>query len=147
MLWGRIGNPSLRDIISHRAGLITAELSQELPEMDLVVRQAVLARNRYVHGSKGDFDYDKHPGLRIFLIDTLEFIFLASELVDTGWDIKRWASEIGCATHPLSRYLLGYSENPSSVAAGTSLKTDCPSLFAAGTRYLYRVNDRFRQKA
>lgn len=107
---GRIGEPSLRDIILHRADLITAELSQELPEMDQVVRQAVLARNRYVHGSKGGFDYDKHPALRIFLIDSLEFIFLASELIDTGWDIKRWASETGCATHPLSRYLLGYSE-------------------------------------
>lgn len=117
---GRFNKPNLRKIIEHRAAIVCKLIPDHLPEIEIVIRQAVLARNFYVHGTQGDFDYESNPALCSFLMDTLEFILIAAELIEAGWNIKRWMNEGGSGTYPFSRYLLGYHHNLQALKAITS---------------------------
>ena len=64
-----------------------------------------------MHGSKGAFDYQKHFGEFAFIIDTLEFVFAASDLLDLGWDLKKWMDNGTSMTHPFGAYFVNYSHN------------------------------------
>ncbi|MFO5730216.1 HEPN domain-containing protein, partial [Klebsiella pneumoniae] len=83
----------------------------KFPELYLPCSQAVLCRNHYVHGSAGSFDYQKHFTEFAFIVDTLEFVFAASDLLDLGWDMRRWMSQGVTMTHSLGVYIINYSQN------------------------------------
>lgn len=108
---GRIGKASLRDKINHRADKIIEVAGDKFPELYLPCSQAVLCRNHYVHGSAGSFDYQKHFTEFAFIVDTLEFVFAASDLLDLGWDMRRWMSQGVTMTHSLGVYIINYSQN------------------------------------
>lgn len=108
---GRIGKASLRDKIYHRANKIIEVVGDQFPELYLPCSHAVLARNHYVHGSVGSFDYQKHLTEFVFIIDTLEFVFAASDLLDLGWDMKRWMDQGITMTHSFGAYVVNYSHN------------------------------------
>lgn len=108
---GRVGRASLRDKIYHRANKIIAVAGDKFPELHLPCNHAVLSRNHYVHGSKGAFDYQKHFTEFAFIIDTLEFVFAFSDLLDLGWDLRGWMDEGPSTTHPFGIYLLNYLHN------------------------------------
>lgn len=107
---GRIGKPSLKRKVRHRAKWITDIVSEKFPEIELVIDQAIDLRNYYVHGTDTKIDYGNNNQALFFLTDTLEFIFAASDLVESGWDIAAWIEQRPFHTHPFGRYLASYRE-------------------------------------
>lgn len=109
MALSRIGAPTLMKKVLYRSQTLQNTLN--LPNLDKIIRQAIKCRNYFVHGA-GDssFDYiaiEKHT---IFLTETLEFVFLASELINCGWDAKSWWRSPHTGRHWLIRYKSIYAE-------------------------------------
>jgi hypothetical protein len=57
-----------------------------------------------VHGSSDDIDYSRLEHLVPFLTDALEFIFAASDFIESGWDARRWNSELHGSGHSFARF-------------------------------------------
>lgn len=106
---GRIGTATLKRKARSRAKLITDVVGNRFPDLDLVVDQAIDCRNYYVHGSKAKIDYGQHFEQVHFFTDTLEFVFAASDLVESGWDITAWTKQGSTLSHPFGEYLVNYS--------------------------------------
>lgn len=97
----------LQKIINHKAGPILDALGhQALPCLEDVIDYAVNCRNHYVHGTKAKMDYERPP-VRVFLTQTLEFIFGVSTLLDCGWDVSGWGKRAQ-SDHPFGIYLQAY---------------------------------------
>jgi len=97
--------PKLKDIIISRLELISPAISDEMMEIDKVARDAVDLRHRYIHGGKKQSARDRGIS-RMFLAQTLDFIFLASVLVECGWDMRSWSEkEPKTLDHPLNRFV------------------------------------------
>lgn len=106
---GRLDAWTLKRKIGHRAGCIVNTIGALIPHIDDVIRDAVALRNDYVHGpSRGYEQRSKHL---VFFTDSLEFIFLASDLIDAGWDIATWLKAPKSAGHPFGDYLASYHAN------------------------------------
>ncbi|NEK84147.1 MAG: hypothetical protein G3W58_23450 [Pantoea ananatis] len=114
---GRVGHASLRDKVYYRAKKVADAGEGKFPELELPCNYAVLARNHYVHGSKRSFDYQQHFTEFAFIIDTLEFVFAASDLLDLGWDLKKWMDNGTSMTHPFGMYFVNYDHNIKSLKA------------------------------
>lgn len=106
---GRIGKATLKRKVRSRAKLITNVVGGKFPEFELVLDHAVDCRNYYVHGSIAKIDYNKHFNLVAFFTDTLEFVFAASDLVESGWDITAWIEQGFMHPHPFGRYYVDYA--------------------------------------
>ena len=107
----RVGKHGLREKISHRADMVAKEFGDELPEIKLVCKEAVDTRNRYVHGSSSRITVEEHTEVLIFLVDTLEFVFVISDLINAGWRESDWDRVTVVNTHPFQAYLRLYREN------------------------------------
>lgn len=107
---GRLGKNSLRKKIRHRAERVESEIGDRVWKLDKVTDEAVACRNRYVHGRDTRIDYAEEVALRNFLTRTLEFVFAASDLVESGWDMKAWSESHNHKTrwHPFSWYMFNY---------------------------------------
>lgn len=108
---GRVGTPSLRDKICHRAEIVADADPQMFAELRLPCTQAVFCRNHFVHGSKGAFDYWEENNAFVFLADTLEFVFAASDLIELGWDYRSWREKGSTQSHRFSSYIIDYDMN------------------------------------
>lgn len=108
---GRVGKATLKHRTRHRGEIVINAFGGRPSELLLVLDEAVNCRNHYVHGTPSRIDYSNNPDLRIFLTDTLEFVFGASELIEAGWDIRRFAERSTTMTHPYGSYLVGYKRN------------------------------------
>lgn len=108
---GRVGKASLKRKIRHRCQIIMDAFGGRPAELPLVLDAAVDCRNHYVHGSPSEIDYSNDSDLIIFLTNTLEFVFAASELVEAGWDIQTFVSRDSTGTHPFGSYLVSYKSN------------------------------------
>ena len=108
---GRIGGWRLKNKIRHRAGIITDQIGELLPEIVLVTDEAVNLRNFYVHGTDPRVGADKHSDFLVFLTQALEFVFIASDLVDMGWDIVGWCSRPKTLGHPFQNFLSRYARS------------------------------------
>jgi hypothetical protein len=95
--------------VQSRAKLITDIVGNRFPDLELVVNQAVDCRNYYVHGTGLKIDYSKYLDQVYFLTDTLEFVFAASDLVQSGWDITAWAKKRSTLSHPFGKYWYNYA--------------------------------------
>ena len=98
----------LRSKVRHRAEYITNKIGTELPKFSQVTDIAVNCRNYYVHANSSDIGYEE---VMFFLTSTLEFVFVASDLIESGWDIRDWRDKGYTRDHPLAFYLLDYREN------------------------------------
>ncbi|OUC15694.1 MAG: hypothetical protein B0A82_05345 [Alkalinema sp. CACIAM 70d] len=107
---GRIGKATLKRKVRSRAKIITDVVNDRFPDLELVVDQAIDCRNYYVHGSNAKLDYSVHSAQVQFFTDTLEFIFAASDLVESGWDITAWIKRGSTMSHPFARYCFNYSQ-------------------------------------
>jgi len=106
---GRVGKPVLKRKIRHRAEIVTSALEKNFHHLDTVIDLAVEFRNILVHGSKSDLDITGPVGqLMPFLTDLLEFVFVASELIEAGWDARSWEKERLTWDHPLGYVMLSY---------------------------------------
>lgn len=86
---GRVLKDSpLRKKVRYMAEKVIAEFGEEdISKIIEISGKAVDCRNHYVHGSSVSFDPTRE---KKFLTDTLEFIFVASDLIQAGWDMKAW---------------------------------------------------------
>ena len=108
---GRTKRQSLKQKIRYRSSFLTKSIEKQIPEIDLITDAAVDLRNLYVHGGYPDSRIEKLTNSQIFLTNTLEFIFCASDLVDLGWDIEAWCRKPMLGGHPFCRYLVDYKAN------------------------------------
>ena len=97
-----------RKEIKHCVDVVMKELGNELPDLGNAARQAIVCRNYYVHAEycKKDrkrIDYGGEPGFRVFLTDTLEFVFIVSDLIKSGWDVKAWLKTNNSSSHSIGR--------------------------------------------
>lgn len=107
---GRIGKPSLKRKVHSRVKLITDIVGDRFPELEFVTDQAINCRNYYVHGSDTKIDYSVHSNQVQFFTDTLEFVFAASDLVESGWDIFTWIKQGSTLSHPFAQYCFNYRQ-------------------------------------
>ena len=112
---GRIGKATLKRKVRSRAKLITDVVGDRFPELNVVVDLAVDCRNYYVHGSVAKIDYSTHFDQVQFFIDTLEFVFAASDLVESGWDITAWIKQGSMLSHPFGQYHVNYARQLSEL--------------------------------
>lgn len=105
---GRLGKRTLRGKIKYRSSFIHRFLPNRFPELDLVINEAVNCRNYYVHGGNQSFNYFEHVQESAFLTLTLEFIFGMSDLIEAGWEPRKWAEGGHSLRHPFSEYIIEY---------------------------------------
>ena len=122
---GHIGGWRLKNKIKHRAKGIIDTIGDVVPELELVVSEAVNLRNYCVHGTQGRGSIDQKLGLLGFFSNSLEFVFFASDLVDAGWDISEWHQKPKPLGHPFHDYLVYYQENLSRLKTALSSALEC----------------------
>lgn len=105
---GRLGKATLRHKVCARAKLILDRIPSCLPELELVINEAIDCRNYFVHGSETNIDYAKNFNQVAFLTEALEFIFAASDLVDCGWNIEEWSKQSSTMSHPFGLFRINY---------------------------------------
>jgi hypothetical protein len=105
---GRLGKSSLKRKVRHRAHLLLDQAEEVFTDLIRVTDEAVNCRNFYVHGSKGAFDYERNFDMVVFFTNSLEFVFAGSDLIEAGWDFKRWLKQGSSMTHPFGRYKVVY---------------------------------------
>jgi hypothetical protein len=104
---GRIGKPSLTKKALHRTNMVMESCGCEFKDLNCVIHKAVQCRNYFVHGSP--FDFNAFSKFVPFFTDALEFVFAASDLIEAGWDIKRWGGEPHSNGHPFARFKATYN--------------------------------------
>ncbi len=107
---GRVGKASLKHKVRRRAEVITSRAAQRFPSLHDVLDEAVNCRNHFVHGSPTRIDYGARSDLVPFLTRSLEFVFAAADLVECGWDLRRFLAEGTTGSHPLGDYKAHYAE-------------------------------------
>ena len=107
---GRVGTPTLKKKIRFRADVLSKLIGERVPNIDRIAEEAVNLRNHFVHGSTTHIDHVDNSNYTVFLTDTLEFIFAASDIVDAGWNIHDWIKRGPHAHHPFGSYLENYEE-------------------------------------
>ena len=107
---GRVGRSSLRSKINHRARYVIDRIEDDVPDLLKVIKEAVTCRNYYVHGGEPRMDYQE-SGMMVFLTRTLEFVFVASDLIEAGWDIVAWRGRVNFGDNPFNRYINEYGAN------------------------------------
>ena len=105
---GRMGKSKLKQKIRYRAERIINACGNHFPDLLSVVDEAVNCRNHYVHGAEARIDYSQNFDIVTFFIDTLDFVFAASDLIECGWDIKAWSQTYTSMSHPFDRYRINY---------------------------------------
>lgn len=111
LMLGRIERPSLLEKIRHRANILINADGVRFRELHVPCKEAVVCRNHYVHGGEATFDYEGEFTSFAFLVDTLEFVFGASDLIELGWDFVEWQSQGAIPHHSFGRYILNYEDN------------------------------------
>lgn len=105
---GRLGKANLKHKVRARTKLIQGCIPARFPELELVIDEAVNCRNYFVHGSKAKIDYTDEFDQVIFFTEALEFIFVASDLIECGWDIEQWSMQASTVSHPFDSFRLNY---------------------------------------
>lgn len=105
---GRLGHPSLPMKVMARSAIVLRQIGGRMTDLDLVLKIAVQCRNHFVHGS--DFDYESAEPFVPFLTKTLEFVFVATDLIEAGWSASRWASS-PMTSHAFSLFLAEYRDD------------------------------------
>jgi hypothetical protein len=81
---GRMGRSNLKHKIRHRARSVVDAVGDRFPDLVTVTDEAVDCRNYYVHGGDASFDYGRAPDTLPFFVDTLEFVFAPSDLIEAN---------------------------------------------------------------
>lgn len=105
---GRIKKPNLKQKVRHRLKQLRQVLPNIFPDLELVCDEAVNCRNHYVHGGPSRFDYSNNFATVVFFTETLEFVFAASDLIESGWNIQKWIDKQPQYSHPFGRYRINY---------------------------------------
>lgn len=105
---GRFGKLSLPKKITQRGDIVLSHLGAKLPSLQIVLKAAGQCRNHLVHGS--DFDLDAVGSYIDLMTDSLEFVFIASDLIELGWQAAAWAQGPGSGGgHRFAEFLHSYA--------------------------------------
>lgn len=104
------GGRSLRLKTLSRSQVVRKAIGGTLDDLDDILKVAILARNYFVHGSN-KFGWDHYSHLIAFFTDALEFVFVASDLIECGWNAENWVARTTGHSHPLSAFIKGYTNN------------------------------------
>ncbi len=107
---GNIKNRNLRQKIHYWVRTLSPSLCAKLPHFQEVAGEAVRWRNYFVHGSQKENDKTDYTNLDmlVFLTQTLQFLFVVSDLLKSGWQVEEWLTNRGGTPHPLAIFLLNY---------------------------------------
>lgn len=109
---GRLGAPSLKRKVRSRSEIIIQATGGRFNTLHIVTDEAINCRNFFVHGTRSRIDYgDDFLRTVPFLTSALEFVFIASDLIDAGWDVNRWLSAGGTLSHPMAAFVYNYRQN------------------------------------
>ena len=102
---------SLKEKIKCRAKIVTAQLdSSALPQIEFLIDQAVDCRNDIVHntskGNTSQYGWEDQEAVKKH-VATLLYIFVASDLIESGWDITYQSAPI---VHWVLEYVWGYPQ-------------------------------------
>lgn len=106
---GRVGKASLKHKVRARAELVSTRASSVFPNLHDVLDEAVNCRNHFVHGSPSRIDYGTRSDLVPFLARSLEFVFAAADLIECGWDLRRFLAQGTTGSHPFGSYKAYYN--------------------------------------
>lgn len=104
---GRFGKLSLPKKLAQRGDIVLSHLSAKLPSLQIMLKAAGQCRNYLVHG--GDFDLDAVEPYIDLMTDSLEFVFIASDLIELGWQAATWVEGPGSGGHRFAEFLHTYS--------------------------------------
>jgi hypothetical protein len=104
---GRMGKANLKQKVRWRVQRVLNAVGERLSELQMVTDEAVNCRNYFVHGGEPRFDYSK-GNIVSFFTEALEFVFATSDLIEAGWDVKRWFDTPTVMSHPLCRFRVTY---------------------------------------
>lgn len=121
--FGRVKKASLTGRVLHRAEVLRSSLGPKLPEVEEVLKLAVKCRNHFVHGSPLSISAEALFPLMPFLTDALEFVFVTSDLIESGWNVERWAGAPTSQSHPLPRFLMGYCDRVAKLKEVGAIKS------------------------
>ena len=109
---GDLKNRTLRQKIHYWVRTLSPCLCAELPHFQEVADEAVRWRNHLVHGSPKKNDTTDYTNLDmlVFLTQTLQFLFVVSDLLKSGWQVEEWLANRGGTPHPLAIFLLNYQD-------------------------------------
>lgn len=119
---GRIGKHVLKRKVRHRAEIVQRLIGSKLPDLELVLDQAVDLRNHFVHGSDSDLPPENRMGFLGFFTDALQFVFAASDLTECGWNIERWSQQSTTMSHPFGSFRVNYAINLASLKGALPLE-------------------------
>ncbi|MFG0598410.1 HEPN domain-containing protein [Delftia sp. WSY_9] len=108
---GRLGKPSLPKKVKYRVGIVMSRLGPAFPELEFVGKIAVNCRNYFVHGGASASAAQVFDSQMPFLTETLEFVFVASDLIECGWSPNEWHRKGRGLGHKFSRYAMAYEQN------------------------------------
>ena len=111
---GRMHMRSLKDKVKFRARILIDRIGDKVPNIDTAIDGAINYRNYLLHGRGNDVGRQTAR----FFADTLEFIFLGSDLVEAGWDVSQWCAGGVRSSHPFAAYVQGYARGLSRMKGG-----------------------------
>lgn len=114
---GRMGKLSLPKKVLYRSDMVSRRLGHRFPQLSEVIKIAVQLRNHYVHGSSNDFNYLRVSPHSAFLTSCLEFVFVASDLIEAGWDAAEWNSRLHTSRHWFIRFRAEYETDMTNLMA------------------------------
>lgn len=107
----RLDKLNLKKKVRLRSKIVIEDTGSKFEQLSLVTDQAIDCRNYFVHGGKRKFDYYENPHVVCFFIDVLEFVFAASELIESGWNINDWIDSGSVQAHPFGALRVNYGVN------------------------------------
>lgn len=104
---GRIKKLSLPKKVMQRGEIVLSQFGPRLPSLQKVLKAAIQCRNHLVHDS--EFDMDAVDDYFSLMTDALEFVFVASDLIELGWQAADWATSQGGSGHRFAEFMHMYS--------------------------------------
>ena len=109
---GRLGTATLKHKARSRGRIMLEAAGEYFPDLNLVLDESINCRNHYVHGGPAKMDYRSNFLITApFLTNTLEFVFVASDLIEAGWKIKPWLEAGTTMSHPFGTYRVSYKDD------------------------------------
>lgn len=107
---GRLGNHNLKSRVLHRAKPVIRDAAGRLEGLEIVLRDAIDARNHFVHGTSASAKKAKlFRENTAFYIRALEVLFAIAELLDCGWNFNTWCRAPKSQSHPFSEFLSNFA--------------------------------------
>jgi ApeA N-terminal domain 1 len=106
---GRLGVHNLKSRVLQRAAIVTRLPDGRFRDLGIVLRDAVDARNHFVHGttaSKAKAEMFR-KSISLYTL-ALETTFALSELLDCGWDWKAWQTQPKGQSHPFADFFVNF---------------------------------------